>query len=388
MIRPIGEPTVLFAGGGTGGHLFPGIAVAERIAQRHPGARLLIASTDRDAAAPHGAGCPLEVVSLRSPRTPRSPVGLPAYGALLSTAVARGVGLLREIRPHVVVGLGGYGSVAPALAARILRIPVVVLEQNAVPGRANALLSRAGAVTATAFPDMGRHGLRGEVVHTGNPVRFGVLRPWAAHEKLGLRTGRPVLAVLGGSQGSSGVNHKFVGALESVLRECAARGAAREPFQVIHAVGTRDPADRIRAVYGRLGITACVRPFFHDMGAVYGTADAVLCRSGGTTLAELTAVGLPSVLVPYPYHKDQQQRRNAERLVEHGAATVLDEDAMSPENVAAHVVPLITDRVERARRAREARRLGRPDAADRVVDLLDDLARGRARPQLVEALAR
>jgi UDP-N-acetylglucosamine--N-acetylmuramyl-(pentapeptide) pyrophosphoryl-undecaprenol N-acetylglucosamine transferase len=144
----------------------------------------MIAATERDAAAPHGASCPLEVVSVRSPRTPRGVVGLPAYGARLSGAVARAVGLLREIRPHVVVGLGGYGSVAPALAARLLRIPVLVLEQNAVAGRANALLSRVGAVTATAFPDMGSHGLKGEVIHTGNPVRFGVLRPWPAHEKL------------------------------------------------------------------------------------------------------------------------------------------------------------------------------------------------------------
>lgn len=391
MIRPVGEPTVLFAGGGTGGHLFPGLAVAEAVARRHAGSRLLLAMTERDARAPHGADCPLEVVALHSPRTPTSAAGLPAFGARLSTAVARAARVLREERPHAVVGLGGYGSVAPALAARLLRIPVLLLEQNVVPGKANRLLSRLGAVTAASFDGLREAGLRGPVVTTGNPLRGAVLRPRAAHAELGLEPGVPVVVVLGGSQGSNGLNERFVRALETVVRRAAAERppTVRGPvLQVIHAVGTRDPVDRTHAVYRRLGIRACVREFFHEMGAVWGTADVALCRSGGTTLAELTALGLPSVLVPYPYHADQQQRRNALRLVQRGAATLLEEEAMTPDAVADHLVPLLCDAAVRARRAREARRLGRPDAADRVVDLLDDLTRGRMPAAAEEVLAR
>ena len=141
--------------------MFPGLAVAERIAQRKPGARLLLAMTERDAKAPHGASCPLEIVALHSPRTPARAVGLPAFGARLSSAVARATRVLRNERPSIVVGLGGYGSVAPALAARLLRIPVLLLEQNVVPGKANRLLSRLGAVTAAAFDGLQDAGLRG-----------------------------------------------------------------------------------------------------------------------------------------------------------------------------------------------------------------------------------
>lgn len=379
MIRPSGSPTVLLAGGGSGGHLFPGLAVAERIVRRHAGARVLLAATDREAKAPHGAGCPLEVVELGSPRLPKGPMGASAFGFRMTQAVARSVRILRDEAVEVVVGLGGYGSVAPGVAARLAGVPLLLLEQNAVPGKATRVLSRIGSVTAASFDGLAGRGVRGSIELTGNPVRSHVLRPWPAHERLGLRPGVPVLAVFGGSLGAVGLNQRFVRALGPLQAATYEPGAERAAFQVIHAVGNHEPVEPYVAAYRRFGITACVRPFFHEMGAVYGTADVLLCRAGGTTVAELTALGKPAVLVPYPHHGDAHQRENALPLVEKGAATLLEEEDMTPEAIVEHLAPLLRDPETRARRARESRRLGRPEAAERVADLVLSLGLGRRR---------
>jgi len=384
MIRAVGRDTVLLAGGGTGGHLFPGVAVAEAVARGAPGSRGLIAITERDAVSAHGAACPLEQVRVDSPRRPAGAVGVPVFGARMARAVARSLKLLRDERVSVVVGLGGYGSVAPVVAARLSGVPALLLEQNAVPGQANRLLSRFAAVTAVSFPTGERMGVHGRVVHTGNPLRAGVLATRAAHVELGLEPGLPVLAILGGSLGARGMNERFAAALPALVasfvppavRHDAGSPRCGPPFQVIHATGSERATSDVLRVYRRLGVRACVRPFFADMAAVYGTADAALCRAGGTTVAELAAVGLPAVFVPYPHHADGHQRENARELVEHGAATVLEESEMTPARVLAAVRPLLCDRAARRNRSRAARRVGRPDAARLVAQMVLALSRG------------
>ncbi len=375
MIRPTGRPTILFAGGGTGGHLFPGLAVAERLAQRAPGARALLASTARDAGSDHAGACRLETVPVCSPRRPRNPLGLPVFGARMAGALGRSFAVLRDRRPDVVVGLGGYGSVAPVLAARCVGTPVLLLEQNALPGVATRWLSRFGTLTAAAFPGLERHGVRGDVVHTGNPIRKEVLRPRAAHGEFGLEPDLPVLAVLGGSLGAQGVNRRVAAALPRLVRATGGRRSCGVAgFQVLHGAGTEEAARELHAAYRDAGVIATVRPFFRDMAAVYGTASAVLCRAGGTTVAEIAALGLPSVLVPYPHHADQHQKENARALLRRGAATLLEERDMTPERLTAEVAPLLSDPALRARRGREAQRAGRPQAAERVADLIVELA--------------
>ena len=281
--------------------------------------------------------------------------------------------MLRDLRPHVVVGLGGYGSVAPVVAARLSGIPAVLLEQNAVPGVATKLLARFGAVTAAAFEGTERH-VRGAVVLTGNPLRRGTMTPRAAHADFGLAPGLPVLGVLGGSLGAHGVNRRVADAVPALVAATGGLALRFAHFQVLHATGSDEDAALLREAYAAAGVRACVRPFFEDMGAVYGTCDAVLCRAGGTTVAELAVVGLPAVFVPYPHHRDPHQRENARALVERGAAALLREEDATPESITAEVAPLLVDLALRARRARETRRLGRPDAADRVVDLLLQLS--------------
>lgn len=379
MIRSVGTPTVLLAGGGTGGHLFPGVATAEELTRRAPGSRVLLAPTQREQVARHGAGCRLETVAVHSPRTPRSALELPLFGGRLAAAVAKSHRVLGNARPHVVIGLGGYGSLAPVLAARALDIPVILLEQNAVPGKATQFLSRFGAVTAASFPELGSRGVRGRVVETGNPIRRRVLETRRAHAEFGLAEGRPVLAVVGGSLGAKGLNARVAAGLAALVEATGGRdGGGSARFQVIHAAGDVAEQRALDAAYAAAGVRACVRPFFDDMGAVYGTASAVVCRAGGTTVAELAALGLPAVLVPYPHHGDQHQEANAAPLVSRGAATLVREAGLTPETLADEAGALLRDADLRARRGEAARALGRPEAAARVVDLVLTLA-GRRR---------
>jgi UDP-N-acetylglucosamine--N-acetylmuramyl-(pentapeptide) pyrophosphoryl-undecaprenol N-acetylglucosamine transferase len=293
----------------------------------------------------------------------------------MARAVGLSLRLLREERITVVVGLGGYGSVAPVVAGRLAGVPTLLLEQNAVPGQATRVLSRIADLTAASFPVTAQHGVRGRVIHTGNPLRAGVLRTRAAHAELGLEVGVPTVAILGGSLGAQGMNERFMAALPALAKSMSMPGA-EVGFQVVHATGSeRGTATMLRA-YRDAGVRACVRPFFSDMAAVYGTADAALCRAGGTTIAELSAVGLPAVLVPYPHHADGHQRENARELVEAGAASILEEADMTPTRVLAAVRPLVLDRELRRRQARAARRVGRPDAAAHVARLVLNLSRG------------
>jgi UDP-N-acetylglucosamine--N-acetylmuramyl-(pentapeptide) pyrophosphoryl-undecaprenol N-acetylglucosamine transferase len=395
VIRAVGHDTILLAGGGTGGHLFPGVAVAEAVARRAPGSRGLLAITARDAVSAHGAACPLEQVRVDSPRRPAGASGVPVFGARMARAVTKSLRLLREERVSVVVGLGGYGSVAPVVAARMAGIPALLLEQNAVPGQATRVLSRLAAVTAASFPGIAARGVRGRVVLTGNPLRAGVLHTRADHVELGLAPGVATLAVLGGSLGARGMNERFAAALPALAKSMWPTGAelaAGEPpgnprFQVIHATGSERGTAEMLRVYRRLGIRACVRPFFSDMASVYGTADAALCRAGGTTVAELAAVGLPAVLVPYPHHADGHQRENARELVDAGAAAVLEEADMSPTKVIAAVRPVLRDADVRRERARAARSVGRPGAATHVARLVLELSRGERPATSAEPVA-
>jgi UDP-N-acetylglucosamine--N-acetylmuramyl-(pentapeptide) pyrophosphoryl-undecaprenol N-acetylglucosamine transferase len=375
MIRSAGTPTVLLAGGGTGGHLFPGVATAEELVRRAPGSRVLLAATRKDTASRHGLGCDLETVPVHSPRTPRHAVGYPVFAAKLAAAILGSSRVLEAHRPHVVVGLGGYGSAAPVIAAWRLGVPVLLLEQNAVPGKATKLLSRFGATVAASYGGLPEKGVHGSVVETGNPVRRGVLASRPAHAEMGLLPHLPTLAVVGGSLGASSLNRRVVEAIPALVQATGGRDSSfQAKFQVVHAAGTPAEAERVRGAYAAAGVRAAVRPFFDDMGAVWGTSDAVLCRSGGTTVAELAALGRPAVYVPYPHAADDHQAANARPFADAGAATMVREDALTVERLIAEVGPLLADDAVRRQRSERARRLGRPDAASRVVDLILGLA--------------
>ncbi|HTU01362.1 MAG TPA: undecaprenyldiphospho-muramoylpentapeptide beta-N-acetylglucosaminyltransferase, partial [Candidatus Sulfotelmatobacter sp.] len=309
---------VVITGGGTGGHLFPALAAQEALLRRRPEAAVLFV----------GAARGMEATLL--PRLGHAFRGLPARqvmgaglggrlrsGARLPGVVWQARGILREFRPDVVLGVGGYASVPTAVAARLQGVPVVLHEQNAYPGLANRWLGRVASAVAVSFAAALPRFPAGRTTLTGNPVRAAI-HPGdqrAARERLGLDPARFTVLIFGGSQGA----HRLNEALRAALPRLAAGG---RPLQFIHATGERDLAE-VQAAYGSHGISARASSFVDDMPTAYQAADFVVCRAGAGTIFELAAVGKPALLVPYPYAANDHQRLNAEALVQLGAAWLL-----------------------------------------------------------------
>ena len=359
---------VAFAGGGTGGHLFPGLALAEELRRRDPAGRLLFLCTERDGA--YGA---LDEPWLEVAVLPGSHRGaLPRRLASLVPATGGAMRALRRFRPHVVVGLGGYGSVAAVMCARVLGAPSLLLEQNVVPGRANRLLSRVASEVASQWAESVRHfGPRHKVRVTGNPIRSRVARGdrAAAAAELGLEPAASTLLVMGGSQGATPLNNLVVDALPDLAR----RGL---PAQCIHLAGRAD-CERVRAAYERHGVRARVLSFLGDMSLAYSACDLALSRAGGTSIAELTALGVPSILIPLPHAADNHQHLNARVLEYGGAALLLEQRALTPQRLAHHVAELLGDKLWLAHMACRSRQFGVPNAASVVADRVAALAKGR-----------
>ncbi|HJQ82804.1 MAG TPA: glycosyltransferase, partial [Candidatus Binatia bacterium] len=260
--------------------------------------------------------------------------------------------LLGDVRPSLVVGVGGYASVAVVLAAALRRIPTVLLEQNVIPGAANRALSHFARRVCVGFAESAPY-FGARAVHTGNPIRAGLLRPRPSRAL-------PGVLVFGGSAGAHRLNQATVEALTLL-------GPAARALEVTHQTGDADLA-AVEAGYAALGLRVRVEPFIADMGAAYAVADVVVARAGAMTCAEVTAVGLPAILVPYPHAADDHQRRNAEVLVTAGAAEMIDDAELGGARLAASLRGLLDDAERRASMAARARALGRPDAAARVAD--------------------
>ncbi len=373
---------VVFAGGGTGGHLYPGLALAEELRRRDPGSRLLFLCTERDAQYPglHAPGIEVRVLPSRS----RGP--LPLRLAAMVPAIGRAFRLLAKFRPGAVVGLGGYGSVAPVLAARLLRVPTLLLEQNVVPGRTNRLLVHLAHEVASQWEEaVAYFRCRRKVRVTGNPIRSSIRRGsrLEAAARFGIDPDAPTLLVMGGSQGASPINRLMMDALPHLR--------ARE-LQFIHLAGRHD-ADEVRAAYQQRaacqghGRAAVVFDFLEDMALAYSACDLAFCRAGGTSIAELTALGVPAVLVPLPHAKDNHQHFNAGVLEARGAAVLLEQRGLTPEQVAACIGELMGRPDRLAEMANQSRRVGVPRAAAIVADRVAALVRTPHRPVAVEGCA-
>ena len=370
---------IVLAGGGTGGHLFPGIALAEELRRRDPTTRIVLLCTRRDEAyeGTQALGISSEVL----PSTNRGP--LPRRLLALAPALLRAMRVLGRFRPDVVIGLGGYGSVAPVVCAALRGIPCMLLEQNVVPGRSNRLMSHLADEVACQWEESAGYLRRRDKVRvTGNPVRAAIRRHGRAEAAaaLGLDPALPTLLVMGGSQGARPLNELAVEALPT-LRERGAR------LQFVHLAGEAD-LERVRAAYEQQGLAARVFGFLVDMALAYSACDLVLSRAGGTSIAELTALGLPMILVPYPHAMDNHQHLNARVLELAGAALLLEQATLSPHRLAHHVSELLGDRARLAHMARQSQRFGVPRAAAVVADRIAALADGRRRdrPPLVSRL--
>lgn len=349
---------VIVAGGGTGGHVIPALAVAHELRALY-GAQVVFVGTARgiETRLVPAAGYELKLVEVGALKRVSLATRLRTLLAL-PVAIARASGIIQEFRPDVVIGVGGYASGPAMLAAALSSVPTLAFEPNVVPGFANRLLASMVSMAAVHFPQTCRYFRRCRV--TGVPVRraFFELHP---------RTGeRPTLLVFGGSQGARAINAAVTGALPA-LRE-------RLPdLHVIHQTGERDYNDA-QAAYLRAGISAEVSPFIENMPQVFGRADLLLCRSGASTVAEITAAGKPAIFVPFPHAADDHQLRNAEALAAVGAAVIVPEKELTSERVVNEVVVLLNDRQRLASMAAAARALSHADAAGDIARMAARLA--------------
>jgi UDP-N-acetylglucosamine--N-acetylmuramyl-(pentapeptide) pyrophosphoryl-undecaprenol N-acetylglucosamine transferase len=357
--------SILIAGGGTGGHLYPGIAVAREVMARVPDAAVTFVGT---AAGIEATVLPRERLRLELIRSAgikgKSPLERLRGVALLPLSALDATQLLSRIRPSVVIGVGGYSS-GPVVALAALRgIPTLLLEQNAMPGLTNRLLARLVTSAAVTYEEsLGFFAGRGFVA--GNPVR-----PEFFQEADDQHVTPPAAArilVFGGSQGAHAINLAMV--------EAASRLAAAAPrVAITHQTGERDLA-MVRDGYRRAGLEARVEPFLFAMDREMKSADLVVCRAGATTLAELMAAGKAAVLVPLPTATDDHQRKNALALTAQGAARMLEQQDMTGERLASEILTLAADPPSRAQIGLAARRIARPDAARLIVDRVLELAR-------------
>jgi len=349
---------VYFAGGGSGGHLFPGISLAQAIRAREPGAEIkfLISGKKIDATLVAETGFPVHTIEQR--RLPQHPRQLADFMVTNARAFWKLVRLVLRERPDVVVGLGGYASFAASAAAKLCVVPVVLLEQNVIPGKANRALALAADRVFCQWRSSARHfARRGNLSFEGNPIREslrGVSRD-AARKKLDLNPDLPTVLVLGGSQGARALNSAVMDALSS-LNGLAGR------VQAIHLAG-QEQAEEVRKAYEQAGVKASVHGFMREMQLAYSAADLVFCRAGGTTIAEVTAIGLPSVLVPLPTAAENHQLANARELSFTGAARILEQKDLRPQTVRETVFELLLDGGELRAMANRAREVARPAAA-------------------------
>jgi UDP-N-acetylglucosamine--N-acetylmuramyl-(pentapeptide) pyrophosphoryl-undecaprenol N-acetylglucosamine transferase len=366
----VAEPLrVVIAGGGTGGHLYPGIAVARELLARRPDAVVSFAGTAQgiEARVVPREGFALDVIRSSGVKG-KSPVDRARGAALVPVSLADAWRLVSARRPSIVIGVGGYSSGPVVLVAALRGVPTMLLEQNAVPGLTNRLLARVVQAAAVTF-DSTQAYFGAKAFVSGNPVRPEFFAASGPHQESALDDQTSVTRVLvfGGSQGAHAVNVAMVEAAQ----ELAAGGSH---LRLVHQTGERD-VEMVRAGYRQAGLQADVEPFLYDMGRQLGQADVVVCRAGATTLAEITAAGKAAVLIPLPTATDDHQRRNAEALANAGAAELLLQRDLTGAVLAARVLALAGDRGRRARMASAARALARPEAARVIVDRALELVR-------------
>lgn len=356
-------PTVLIMAGGTGGHVFPALAVADALAAR--GARVLWLGTARglEAELVPKAGIPLYRLRVAGVRGKSRRNQLRA-ALNVAAAVADALRLIWRLRPDCVLGMGGYVAGPGGLAAWLLRRPLLIHEQNAVPGTTNRLLARVARRVLQGFP-LTWGGEKARFV--GNPVRREIAALPAPDQRFEGREGALRLLVLGGSQGARPINELVPAAVALV--------PARQRPQIWHQTG-REHSLAVASEYRSAGIEARVDAFVEDMAQAYGWADLVLCRAGALTVAELAAAGVGALLVPLPHAIDDHQSANARWLVEQGGGQVVAQAQLSAEWLARELAALAADRERLLDWARAARAAARPQATAEVADYCWEAAYG------------
>lgn len=350
--------TIVLAGGGTGGHLFPGISVAQAFQKKCPKIRIEFygTATGLDSKLVGDYGFPLKVIGIERRRP--GLLGLCSLAINLLKSRRECIREMKKNRPLAVIGLGGFAASTPGLAAHKLGIPLFLMEQNAIPGRTNRYLSGYAKCIFTQFESSVKHfGNKCRVEVLGNPVREEVLREDVAiPAEWGLERNVPTVVVVGGSQGARNLNKIACEALSGL------KGA-----QVLHIAGDRDEDD-VRKWYSEWNYDARIIGFCRNMGAAYKAADILISRAGATAIAEITALGKPAILVPFPFAKDDHQTANARELETNGAAVLFAEKNLTAGKLLAEVDKMLNNEPLRKTMGGNARKMGSPDAAGSIVD--------------------
>lgn len=349
----------ILAGGGTGGHVIPALAIAHELRDKFD-AEVIFVGTSRgiETRLVPAAGFPLKLIDVGQLKNVSVVTRLKTLFAL-PRAVFASSEILREFRPEVVIGVGGYASGPAMLAAALSSIPTIAFEPNLVPGFANRVVAPMISAAVVQFPETCRHFRR--CVVTGVPVRraFFEIPPRPPDAPL-------TLLLFGGSQGAHALNRALIEALPALMERVA-------NLQVIHQTGERD-YNEAQADYLRLGVPAEVSPFIHDMPGAFARADLVICRSGASTVAEITAAGKPAIFVPFPRAADDHQRRNAEALSTRNAAVLIQESELTPQLLAETAAQMLNFPGRLRAMGAAAHRLSHPDAAAEIARLAAKLA--------------
>lgn len=359
---------IVIAGGGTGGHIFPGLAVAEEIKKRDASAEVLFVGTR------HGIEAtlvPREGYPIRFLRA-EGVVGKALLrklsgGAKTLISIYDSYRLLRDFRPHAIIGVGGYASFSTVFTGWLMSVPTVIMEQNSLPGLANTLLGKvADAVCVTYHESISFFPIHKTFI-TGNPVRLNILSAdrEGAYELFGLKKDKFTVLVFGGSSGARAINNALCDAFNHLAD-------IREDIQFLHQTGRND-YELVRESYRKMGFNGTVTAFIHRMPEAYAVADIVIARAGATTLAELTAVGKPAILIPYPYAAGDHQKMNARKLSDLGGARMISDRELTGELLAGNIKGLYADKTAMSEMLKVSKSLGKPEAAQRVVDVVMSL---------------
>lgn len=367
----------MIAGGGTGGHLFPAMAVAEEFLERDPEHRVLFVGTERGIEARVVPAAGHEFRAIRSVGIAGKGTAAKIKGLLtVPLSLADAWKVIASFRPQLALGVGGYVSGPALVAARIRRVPCAVQEQNAVPGWTNRILGLLAARVFITFENstrwFGRAARKNRVVVSGNPVRKRIVD--AIREKGASASpapeGRVRVLVVGGSQGAHGLNLMVTRAMEELLPRLGDR------ISIIHQTGEKD-LEEVKKRYEEMGAKTEVLPFIHDMAGAYSRADLVISRAGAGAVAEIALAGLPAIFVPFPYAASDHQAVNASALVDKGAALMFREGEAGPADLAKALAGLVDDPESRSRMAGMAKAAARPEAAAVIVDQCLELMEAR-----------
>lgn len=358
---------VIIAGGGTGGHLFPGIALAEELINRDISSKdeIVFVGTEYGIEA---RVIPKESYQLRLIRA-QGFVGKSFFNKIkavinLSLGFFDSLRIIKQVNPQIVVGIGGYASLPTVLSAKFKGLPTIILEQNSIPGLANKLLSNIVDAIAVTYQESISFLPEQKTYLTGNPIRKNIIKKdrLLSHSIFSLDPERFTVFIFGGSAGASSINRAVSEALNYIED-------LRQNIQFIHQTGTKD-FNALRESYRRLDFKAYVAQFIYEMSDAYSAADLIICRAGATTLAELTAIGRAAILIPYPYSAGGHQEANARKLADMGAAKIILDKELNGESLSKTIRELYANANLRKEMQKMSMALGKVDAGEKIVNIM------------------